>query len=302
MDFRYIAESEAYPIYITGVAHAPEVRLSYEGVGGITLESATDRACSFWRTEASGEVATSGDAAQLPGSVALDNVMFEFTMSVFEATAIFAKETAVGIVAAADDTLSRCGCAEIPLTIAARHNLVRNNIFYQFLTRNNYRPINAFLMRYNSINQSWQANYHYRGLSADANTTERWDLHYELQCVDEMGATQLGRNIWKLGISILRKNLSTLEDYDTRIIVALMPETVCETNDYELDFTVLLDTQTGSAVISPPSTIYQVSIYDNIGLFRNVYWVDNPDFSITVSQKGLDALQRRVDLTDLVYV
>lgn len=299
--YRYVVSTDP-SFAIVGEAYTPELRLSQVGEGGVVVEASAYAACSSWSWTASGEVSTGGSAGQRPGSYELSPIPFECDISVLETSAIFTEDTDTQDLEQVTDSLARCGCAKIPLTVAIRHNFIKNNVFHQFLIRNNYQATSAFWMRHNAVNASWQANYHYRGLSANANTYERWDLNFELQCVSNMGGIQLGRDIWKLAISVIRKNLTTQEDFDTRIILGLLPESICLTSDNELDFTAWIDTQTGGVIVEPNATVYQVTIYDNIGLFKNMYWINNPDLTLTVSQKGLDAIQSRIDLTDAVYV
>jgi len=198
------------------------------------------------------------------------------------------------------DNLSQCGCFQIPLVVELAHNLVRDNIFAKFLARNNYSISRVLDLKYNEPNDSWQSNLHYRGLSADANTEERWDLVFELQCTEDMGGIHIGRRIWKLAVGVYRKNLTTFEDFDTRIIIGLMPEIICDTNANELDFEVSYNTQLDLASVRPDATIYQTTLFDNIGLFKNRSWIDNPDLIFMVSQAGIAEPQTPYDYADHV--
>jgi hypothetical protein len=97
-----------------------------------------------------------------------------------------------------------------------------------------------------------------------------------------------------------RKNLSTNEDFDTRLLIGVLPEEVCRNN--ELKFKVTFDTQSGGVDIVPVSTIYQTVFFDNIGLFRSTSWLNDPDMIISVSQGGLDRVRTTVDLREQVLV
>lgn len=199
------------------------------------------------------------------------------------------------------ETIPSCGCLAVPLTVILRHNLDHQNVFSQFLARNSYTLSSDLELFYNSPNDSWQNNAHYTGYAADVNAQEKWDLVFDLQCTDNLGGVNIGRKIWKVGVSIFRKNLNTGEDYDTRIILAVMPEAICDTNANELDFQMIYNTQMEFGTVTPENAIiYQATLYDNIGMFKNQYWTINPNLIISVSQSGFALPQTRYDLKDFV--
>jgi hypothetical protein len=96
--------------------------------------------------------------------------------------------------------------------------------------------------------------------------------------------------------------LSTGERFDTRVIVGILPETICGASGNQIDFEVNYDTQLGFAVVTPNATIYQNNIFDNIGLFKNPAWINNPNLVFRVSQTTLAKPIPRVDLTQAVLV
>ena len=281
-----------------------DAQFFYKSSGGqLLIEGSVSAGCSSWSWRSvENNLELGGSAYFRPGNFELPFILAEADMKLAEVSATFSEDVELNNIEQVSGVVSQCGCTQVPLIISVGHNMIRDNILSKFLARNNYDAIRAFVMRYNVANSSWQANFHYRGLAANANYYERWDLNYELQCSSNMGGIELGRVIWKFSMGVQRKNLVTGEDFDTRIVLGLLPEPICETHAQELDFSVLLDTQTGSALVTPNATAYQITVYDNIGLFKNISWTNNPDLTITVSQKGLESLQRRIDLTDLVYV
>lgn len=202
------------------------------------------------------------------------------------------------------DEVSQCGCLAIPMFVTLEHNiLARNNIFVQFLSRNNFFMSRTIELSHNVPNDSWQANFHYSGLSSDSNTEEKWDFVFELQCTNKMGGIEIGRSIWKLAISIFRENLTTGEDFDTRILIGVMPESICDTSANELEFDVSLDTQTNVATITPEgAVVYQSTLFDNIGLFKTSSWESYPELVLSISQSGFSEPQKRVDLYDAVVI
>jgi hypothetical protein len=179
--------------------------------------------------------------------------------------------------------------------------MVRDNILAQFLARNGFSMSDTLDLYYNVPNNSWQSNLHYHGLAADANVEEKWDFVFEVQCTDEMGGIEIGRSIWKLSLSIFRENLSTGEDFDTRVVMAVMPDAICPVESSELEFKVSFDTQSDLASVSPEdAVVYQSTIFDNIGLFKNRSWIAYPELVLSVAQSGFRAPQGRTDLYDAI--
>lgn len=223
-------------------------------------------------------------------------------ISITDLKFIFSKEDDVPESPLLSSNISACGCTTVPLIVNLEHNFVRDNVLSKFISRNNLTFPTRLKMSYNRSNDSWQANLHYVGFSTDANTKESWNVIFELQCTDFSGLSFIGRNIWKLSIQIFRKNLTTFEDYDTRIIVSILPETICNFSTNELRYKIKYDTQIDMARVDPNSTIYQSFIYDNIGLFRNQSWIKNPELILSISQIALEVNQNRLNLTQQVIL
>lgn len=241
-----------------------------------------------------------GEADYVAGDFALDNEHVGFDMTVSNITATFLTDIELNNLTGVTDTLSKCGCFNLPLTIQLYHNFARDNSFAKFLVRNGLTIRRTLSLNYNEINDSWQNNLHYKGLSFDKNSYETWDVISELNCTDTLGSVLIGRPVWKLAIQFFKKNLTTGSIYDSRIILAVLPDNICRGSIGELDFSINYDTESDLATVSPNATLYQSTVYDNIGLFRNPSWVDNPVLQIKVSQTSTTRLQPRLDLTSTV--
>lgn len=241
-----------------------------------------------------------GEADYVAGDFALDNEHVGFDMTVSNITATFLTDIELNNLTGVTDTLSKCGCFNLPLTIQLYHNFARDNSFAKFLVRNGLTIRRTLSLNYNEINDSWQNNLHYKGLSFDKNSYETWDVISELNCTDTVGSVLIGRPVWKLAIQFFKKNLTTGSIYDSRIILAVLPDNICRGSIGELDFSINYDTESGLATVSPNATLYQSTVYDNIGLFRNPSWVDNPVLQIKVSQTSTTRLQPRLDLTSTI--
>lgn len=231
-------------------------------------------------------------------------VSMQADMQIIDFQGIFSEDVDEQDIETITDEVSQCGCLTIPMFVTLEHNILeRNNIFVQFLARNNFFMSRTIELSHNVPNDSWQANFHYRGLSSDSNTEEKWDFVFELQCTNMMGSIDIGRNVWKLAISVFRENLITGEDFDTRIVIGLMPEPICDTNANELEFDVSFNTQTNVATVIPEDAIvYQSTLFDNIGLFKTSSWVSYPELVLSISQSGFSEPQQRVDLYDAVVI
>jgi len=290
-------------IGVGGLAEVPEGVFSFTSSGGVFTGGTARQAKNAWEYVSDGNIVfISGSADATPGSLSTPVEKFFFDMVVLQTNASFAEDEDLQDVEGLSDTVTQCGCTALPLVVEFGHNLVRDNIFAKFLARNGFPISDTLLLRYNTTNDSWQTNLHFDGWSPDADTKEKWDLIFELQCTNNMGGINIGMNIWKVAVEIFRRNLTTFEDFDTRIIVGILPEDLCDVNANELDFEVNYNTLLNAADVNPLATIYQNTIYDNIGLFKNPSWTFDPELILTVSQSGVKEDQERVDLTDAVFV
>ena len=289
-------------VALGGIAFTPEGVFGYTASGGVSMSGSADRKRNAWSfvSDANNAIFVQGSAGYAPADYGTLTTSMGHSMVILQTNAKFADDVDAQDAESLTSLVSQCGCLQLPLTVEFGHNFARDNIFSQFLIRNNFTISKKLFLRYNVTNDSWQTNLHYKGLSADANTEEKWDIVFDLQCTDNLGGINIGRRIWKLAMGAQRKNLTTQEDFDTRVILGILPEPLCDVNANELDFEVNYNTLLDVADVNPEATIYQSSIFDNIGLFRNRGWTESPDLIFSVSQSGLQEEQERVDLTDPV--
>lgn len=289
--FNYTSSGQ---IEIYGESFAPELTFKHTAVGGVTTFGTSKVRMPNWSYISGGTLTISGSAVQRAGSITIPNLVASFSMSVSQTKTSFVNDVHVGDAVGLSGSVTRCGCFELPLMIDISQNISKNNIFSKFLIRNGL-PISRILkLRYNEPNDSWQCNRHYKGFSGNVNSYETWDLAFELQCTSSVGGIDLGTNVWKLSIQIVRKNLLTYEDFDTRIIVAILPDAICGSIINQLDFEVRYDTQSKFITVEPNATIYQSTIIDNIGMFKNPAWIDEPELNLRISQSGMGKAQRKL--------
>lgn len=297
--FKYTGDGS---ITLGGVSFIPAVVYRYTGSGPVVFGSATQVRTPHWKWTSDGNaVFILGGAGQKASNIGTPVQRIGFSMRVLQTTATFLNDVDLNDVAILTDTVSKCDCLQLPLVIEMSHNMVRDNVLAKFLVRNNFTIPRALRLKYNDPNDSWQCNLHYRGLAADGNTREEWALTFELSCADFVGGTLLGRSIWKFAAQVVRKNLTTLDTSESRVLVAVLPDLICGPNT-EMDYTINYDTQLEFAVVSPNAAVYQNTVYDNIGLFKTPAWVDDPELVIRVSQKGISRPVERYDATPFISI
>lgn len=283
-------------VKIGGAADAPAETYSYTPSGGPILGGTSPRYSSSWTYRSDGNaIFMFGEADCLSSDLGdyYQESQFEMFISdiLVDFNALDDKHDAKNLT----NIMARCGCGIIPLTINFEHRIARDNNFVKFLNRNKLTISNRLTMQHNATNDSWQTNLHYKGLSPDANTIETWDILFDVQCTQSLGSIFIGRQVWKLSMEVVRKNLSTGLSFDTRLIVGILPDEICAAN--ELNFKIEIDTQTQNSVVTPNASVYQCLLYDNVGLFKNRSWIAEPNLILTVSQVGLDKIQNRYDFT-----
>lgn len=270
----------------------------YEASGEVIIGGSSPLVSSSYQYEASGFVTTGGSAGTNFITLGDINTNIGVDMSLEILQVIYSEDVDSQDMVGPATLVAKCLCPNMPLEIQFSHNLIRNNVFTQFLLRNGLSAPSTMNMKYNSINDSWQANLFYTGVAPDSNTREVWTLVFELQCTDLLGSVELGENVWRASIQIVRRNMTTFQDFDTRIFVAILPEAACSSS--ELQFVVTYNTQSDIATVAPDSIIYQSIIYDNIGLFKTPFWIRNPNLVLQLTQIGVDSPQTRVNLDSIL--
>ena len=191
------------------------------------------------------------------------------------------------------NTLTKCNCFDMPLIIPFSHNLAGANKLSEFVKRNNQSIPKFINLQHNKTNDSWQCNMRYSGISALTNGMETWNLLFELQCSEFLGGTQIGQGVWKFGMKVNQRNLATGQDFDTRLLVAFLPDPICSKGK-EFRAKLTFDTTLGVATTTPIATIYEVVVHDNIGLFKSDSWINNPKLIIDMSQSALPTDPQRL--------
>jgi hypothetical protein len=299
---------------------AKVVRKRYKHVAKTTPVAISGIALIKWRQVSKGEAIVAGEAAVISSgygfwprtgvtvsgaAIVASTFLGEFSVNIggfTDALSLDVIELVEDVVASdivlPTIVLSKCGCVQLPLSLRYSQNLNRDNKLSQFLIKNNLTMPLKSSLEFNSINDSWQQNYHFVGKSLDYDGfDETWDIVFELACTDLIGGSFLGDNLWKWSVNIVKRN--SIDDFNTRIIVAFPPNESCFTNN-ELNFRINIDTSLNMVELDPDLTVSQLIIYDEIGLFKNKSWIDDPVFYTRISQARLDRTVQRINLDSVL--
>lgn len=211
---------------------------------------------------------------------------------------VFNEPPTIALVPVLDRVSVDCfSCSPISSLLYLTHSLGNTSVFTGFLNSNGFKIDKVIPLRYSRKKGSWFANLHYTGLTNGASTEESWNFMFEWGCSNELAGDTLGTPIWEFSMLVSRKNLTTLVDYDTRMLVSF-PGEICPINDL-FDFSFFYNTQENYVKTNPEFFIDVYVLYDNIGLFKSNFWTKNPFANFYISEtpvnvdydiKSLDAL------------
>ena len=271
---------------------------SFEPSGSLEVSESAFCRCDFYTFKSNGaSLSINGSAEMRAGNINLDPVVSRFSIAIYDIKVYFTKDVHLGDTTVVQNTLDRCGCFRLPEIINFTHNFSIDNLLAKFLIKNGFTISKNIELKYNSTNDSWQNNLHYKGIAPDGNNLETWDIVLELQCTNVVGSIPIGRSILKLSLQFFRRDAITGHIMETRITVSILPEIICNSSSNQLDYTINFDTYSKIATVSPDSTIYQSTIFDNIGLFKNAAWITSNTLILNVSQVTAKKPIRRFDLT-----
>lgn len=188
-----------------------------------------------------------------------------------------------GLTIGDEEVVVTCGCGDLLLRKEMLSNWGTTNVFYDFLKRNSIQFPERVGLLYHELTKTWKKSYHYTGISSDAVTNDRWDLLFQWSCTNDINGETLAEDVWKFSAQIARKNLTTGQDFYSKIIFAIEKEKACANlNNLGIAFSV--DTETGIVVTNDGDVLDYVIMYDEIGLFRGPRWLKNPYLEITISE------------------
>jgi hypothetical protein len=192
-------------------------------------------------------------------------------------------------------------CDNMPTIIYMHHNIGNSSIFDNFLSRNGLKFPNPMPLHYSSRLGGWLGNYHLSGVGDDnLNNQESWRFVFEWACLDEIAGETLSDS-YKLSLLVVRKNLATNVDLETRIVLVFSPEPICKgirnlNSDFSLSFNVKTNYVSNNFDILPNSVLF----LDKINLFKSSYWSNYPNFKVRLSNNELKSDLSRKNIISLV--
>lgn len=194
-----------------------------------------------------------------------------------------------------------CGtCTSMPNQFYMQHNIVNPSVFYNFLQRNSLTMPNVLPMTYNRKVQMWTSNQHFVGVSDDNANNESWRFSFEFGCPNQIGGESLGKGAIKLSLTVVRKNLTTGIDFDTRLLILFPADDFCASiRNFSDDFVFRLDTKTNYVLSDGLVVPQSVLLYDKIGMFKSSYWAQNPALTIRMSRTSEGVKVDRKDISGI---
>ena len=252
----------------------------YSSDGGEILTGGSSHTSSSW---------DSGLLTTIAGTTYLENVEAVFGTSLDVPNLQFSTQA----------IRTNCGsCNAMPSVLYMFHNLSNESVLLNYTKRNGLDLPNPLVMRYSSRLQSWVANFHMTGTSADnLGSIENWRFSFEWACINSFGGDDLGSSSWKFSMLAVRKNEFNGVDFDTRVLIVFPPDQICLTSqNLGFDFSFKLNTTTkfvsNDSDILPSVTL----LTDSIGLFKSKFWSKTPNFTIRLSKSNISTAVQRQDI------
>lgn len=188
-------------------------------------------------------------------------------------------------------TVISCGCSDIPLTLSVSHNFNNENQLYRFIKRNKVSFPSSTYLNYKSSNNSWYYAYHFKGIGEQDNNLENWLINFNWNCSEAIDSVSEG-GFWNLKINIRKENIETAEDVVTRMSFVMPINTFCRTNINK----VKLKYNVKKKIVTTDINFAELDYFeDNIGLFKNKYWTNNPVLNLAISDELSTVLLPRYD-------
>lgn len=202
------------------------------------------------------------------------------TSTAFDISMSFNPSREVDDLPAEDTTIStECGCDGVPPRIEIASNLSSAAPLRDFLSHNSLTMGDTSSLKFSNTS-SWTSTSSYSGFSVNGDGTERWTIVIEWECTSFVGGYDIGTPVWRLGI-LARRSVGNRSRI-TRLMMIFGREGSCQNG--KLGFSFDYDTESGSVSTSPVIDANPSVLYDEIGMFKNPDWFDNPVFSATVRE------------------
>jgi len=198
---------------------------------------------------------------------------------------VFGEGVSVAL-SSSNNMISQCGATSIPQTLELAQNFNDSDTLTHFMGRNGFNLPSVFEISYHRLTESWRGNYHFVGAASDETSNERWDFLIDFGCTAEVFGTS-NAPLWKFGFYIQRKNETSGQDFDTRIVVLFDPEPLASRfNSDGVDLDIRINPFTKRVTVaSANATVESFAFFDGIGLFKNKIWKTQP-FSFRLKDRA----------------
>jgi hypothetical protein len=279
----------------------------YTGSGGATFYGQADASiisggvtptASSYSYASSGFVVTTGGSADSESSFDVSYVTYGGVKVLLDEYILFGLGTAPLLPVPADLVETACGtCIAFPLNLYIEDNLENPSIFANFLRRNAFEMPDLMKVSYSNRLEFWSQSQHFTGLSTDSSAEELWRVQYEFGCTSNYDGETGSYPLLKFSILITKKNLTTNATSDTKVLVYLPPEQVCNIiRNFSQDLIFQVNVRTQNLTNINNITAESVLIMDNIGIFSSTYWASNPNLEIRITAIDTTTTVNTVDI------
>jgi hypothetical protein len=173
------------------------------------------------------------------------------------------------------------------------HQMERFAKLDRFLFINDLSLRRNLRLVYSAKKNIWYNNMHFKG-TGSSNDPETWNITSEFGCLDNLDGIPIQGTLWGFSFTVCNRNLRTQSDNYSRIVLGFDPSLVC-TLDEAIDntFTVNVRDQSTSPVV-----LRAVVLYDEIGLFKNRAFINDPSIQFRVTSTAILSPLSNINLTN----
>ena len=203
-------------------------------------------------------------------------------MSIVKVYLGYIEDSASDSLVADTTTVVSCGCSSIPLSLSLGFNFNTENQLSRFIKRNSIVYPSSVSIVYRSLTNSWHASHHFKGVGEQDNNNERWLINFIWSCSESIESISEG-GFWSLKVNISKENLDTSEEVVTRMSFIMPTITFCRVPENKVKITYNVKKKT----IVTDFSFAEVDYFeDNIGLFKNKYWANNPGLILAITDSA----------------
>lgn len=279
----------------------------YTGSGGAVFYGEADASIvsggttpttTSYEYASSGLVITTGGSATATSSFDVSYLTSIGAKTILEDYILFGIGTAPLLAAPTNTIETACGnCLAFPLNLYIEDNLENPSIFSNFLRRNAFELPDTLRISYSRRSGFWSESLHFTGLSTDSRAEELWRVQYEWGCTSAYGGETGLFPLLQFSILITKRNLTTNQSSDTRVLVYLSSDPICDIiRNFQQDLIFTINVRTSNLISINNIVAESILITDNIGIFSSTYWATNPNLEIRISAVDTTTTVNTIDI------